>query len=159
MSQILFPLSLFVFLAVPYYLALKSNKMPDIAEINQDIPLVEELVPLNFPKITVALLNCNSLNMATVNKQTKIRKFYGHVSLKTDIIFVSDIRMCNKGGVSDIKFIRNIFSTNPYCSYNFYHHSHSSSRGVGILVKNLQIFLAQAKVEIRTPTTFCYCAP
>ncbi len=73
--------------------------------------------------------------MATVNKQTKIRKFYGIVSLKTDIIFVSDIRMCNKGGVSDIKLIKNIFSTNPYCSYNFYHHSRSSSRGVGILVK------------------------
>jgi len=135
MSQILFPLSLIVFLAVPFVLALKSNKMPEIDENNVDIPRADEPVPINFPKITVASLNCNSLNMATVNKQTKIRKFYGIVSLKTDIIFVSDIRMCNKGGVSDIKFIRNIFSTNPYCSYNFYHHSRSSSRGVGILVK------------------------
>ncbi len=85
MSQILFPLSLIVFLIVPFLLAFKSNKMPDIDEINQDIPLAEEPVPNNFPKITVASLNCNSLNMATVNKQTKIRKFYGIVSLKTDI--------------------------------------------------------------------------
>ena len=87
MSQILFPLSFIVFLVVPFLLALKSNKMPEIDENNVDIPRADEPVPINFPKITVASLNCNSLNMATVNKQTKIRKFYGIVSLKTDIIF------------------------------------------------------------------------
>jgi exonuclease III len=73
--------------------------------------------------------------MAAVNKQTRIRKFYGVVSLKSDVILVSDIRMCNKAGISDSNFIKNILSINPYCSYNFYHHSRSSSRGVGILVK------------------------
>jgi exonuclease III len=62
-------------------------------------------------------------------------KNHGIVSLKTDIIFVSDIRMCNKSGLSDLGFIKNILSINPYCSYNFYHHSRSNSRGVGILVK------------------------
>jgi hypothetical protein len=67
-------------------------------------------VPSNFPKISISAVNCNSLNMASVNKQTKIRKFYGIVSLKTDIIFVNDIRMCNKSGLRDLGFIKNILS-------------------------------------------------
>jgi hypothetical protein len=74
--------------------------------------------------------------MAAVNKQTRIRKFYGIVSLKSDVILVSDIQMCNKAGISDSNFIKNILSINPYCSYNFYHHSRSSSRGVVYLLKN-----------------------
>ncbi len=92
-------------------------------------------VPENLPKISTAILNCNSLNMACTNKQTRIRKFYGIVSLKTDIIMLNDIRMCNKGGVSDLKFITEILSVNPYCPYNFFHQSKSNNRGVGILVK------------------------
>ncbi len=106
------------------------NPAPAEPNINmQDIT-----VPENFPKKTISILNCNSLNMACTNKQTRIRKFYGTVSLKTDIIMINDIRMCNKGGVSDLKFISDILAVNPYCSYNFYHQSKSSSRGVGILV-------------------------
>ena len=118
-------------------LAHKPFTMPDPAEfVEPDNNLIELPVPSNFPKISVSSLNCNSLNMAAVNKQTRIRKFYGIVSLKSDVILVSDIRMCNKAGISDSNFIKNILSINPYCSYNFYHHSRSSSRGVGILVKN-----------------------
>ena len=80
-------------------------------------------VPMNFPAITVASLNCNSLNMSTVTKHSRLRKFYGIASLKTDIIFLSDMRMCNKAGVTDIKFITDTFAVNPHCSYNFHHHS------------------------------------
>ncbi len=48
---------------------------------------------------------------------------------------LNDIRLCNKGGVSDLKFISEILTINPNCSYNFFHQSKSNSRGVGILVK------------------------
>jgi hypothetical protein len=77
--------------------------------------MLDNTVPQNFPKISISILNCNSLNMASVNKQTRIRKFYGIVSLKSDVILFSDIRMCNKGGVSDVKFINDILAVNPYC--------------------------------------------
>jgi exonuclease III len=43
--------------------------------------------------------------------------------------------MCNKAGLTDSKFIFETFGINPHCSYNFYHHSPTNSRGVGILVK------------------------
>jgi hypothetical protein len=92
-------------------------------------------VSMNFPAITVASLNCNSLNMSTVTKHTRIRKFYGIASLKTDVILLSDMRMCNKAGLTDIKYIIDTFAVNPPCSYNFFQHSPSNSRGVGILVK------------------------
>ena len=116
--------------------------MPDIipAPAEPVYNMLDDTVPINFPKITISILNCNSLNMASVNKQTRIRKFYGIVSLKTDIILLSDIRMCNKGGVSDVKFINDILAVNPYCSYRMYHQSRSNRRGVGIRVKKTLTF-------------------
>jgi hypothetical protein len=82
---------------------------------NDDIP--------EFPQFNIACINCNSLNMATVSKNIRMRKFYGIVSLKTDIIFLSDIRLCNKSDVSDYAFANKIFATNPYGSYTFMHNS------------------------------------
>jgi len=46
-----------------------------------------------------------------------------------------DLRMCNKSGLTDAKFAHDTFATNPYCSYNFFAHSTTNSRGVGILIK------------------------
>jgi exonuclease III len=112
--------------------------MADNIDVN-DI-LVHPYVPVNFPNITVSSINCNSLNMSSATKHVRIRKFYGIVSLNTDIIFVSDIRMCNKAGQTDLPFIRDTFETNPYCSYNFYQ-SVSNKRGVGILVKKTLNFV------------------
>jgi hypothetical protein len=67
---------------------------------NDDIP--------EFPQFNIACINCNSLNMATVSKNIRMRKFYGIVSLKTEIIFLSDFRLCNKSGVSDFAFANKI---------------------------------------------------
>ncbi len=56
-----------------FSLAYKPITMPDPAEfIEPDNNLIELPVPNNFPKMTVSSLNCNSLNMAAVNKQTRI---------------------------------------------------------------------------------------
>jgi len=108
-----------------------------MANIEQEnvLPL-QNLHPVaQFPKLTFGTLNCNTLNMATVTKHVRLRKFYGIASLKTDIILLSDIRMCSRDGKTDIKFIRETFAINPHCSYNFFDQSRSNKRGVGILVK------------------------
>jgi exonuclease III len=105
------------------------------AEVQAEADHNLDFLPIEFPKITITTINCNSLNMASVNKQTRICKIYGITSLKTDIILLSDIRLCNKNGSCDMNFITNIFAVNPYCSYKLHHQSKSNQRGVGILVK------------------------
>jgi len=62
-------------------------------------------------------------------------KVYGVVKLRTDIIFLSDIRLCNSRGVSNSIKLENSLLTNPYCSYRFLAQSSSNKRGVGILIK------------------------
>jgi exonuclease III len=106
-------------------------------DVQVDLPILAENFNVRkfVPEISISAVNCNSLNMGTVTRHTRVRKFYGIVSLKTDVIFLSDIRMCNKYGITDMHFIKNTFSVNPYCSYNFYHQSLKNSRGVGILIK------------------------
>jgi exonuclease III len=63
---------------------------------------------------------------------------YGIVKLKSDLILLSDIRLNSSasGFGSVIKKIEQTFLVNPYCSYNFIYNSTTSSRGVGILIKN-----------------------
>jgi hypothetical protein len=107
-----------------------NNQVQDVeAEILENDDIME------FPQFNIACINCNYLNMATVAKNIRMRKFYGIVSLKTDIIFISDIRLCNKSGVGDYAFANKIFATNTYGSYTFLHNSRKNCRGVGILVK------------------------
>jgi exonuclease III len=104
--------------------------------VQNDLNLLQpEINVPSFPKITISSVNCNSLNMATTTKHVRMRKFYGICSLKTDIIFLSDLRLCNKSGATDMKFVNKIFAVNPYCSYRFFSQSTKNCRGVGILVK------------------------
>ncbi len=63
-------------------------------------------------------------------------KIYGIAKLKTDVIFISDVRLCNARGVSNQQNISNTLRTNPYCSYSCHFKSKSNKRGVGILIKN-----------------------
>jgi len=115
--------------------------MEDFAN-NANITANDNANQVSFPKITISAINCNTFNMATVAKHIRIRKFYGISSLKTDIIFVSDIRMCNKNGFTDMKFIRETFAVNPHCSYNIVHQSTKNCRGVCILVKKTLNFIS-----------------
>jgi exonuclease III len=88
------------------------------------------------PKITFASVNCNSLNMSSIGSLNHLLKVYGVTSLKADIVFLSDIRLCNQAGISNISELNSSFRTNPHCSYRFFHNSHSNKRGVGILIKH-----------------------
>ena len=89
----------------------------------------------HLPPLSVSSINCNSLNMSVTSKQNQIRKIYGIVKLKTDIIFLSDVRICNRNLVNGISDILRVFQINPYQSYNFLYNSSSNKRGVGILTK------------------------
>ena len=73
--------------------------------------------------------------MSTLGTANHLLKVHGIVSIKSDIILLSDIRLCNAAGVSNSQEVINSFRTNPYCSYNFHSNSHKNKRGVGILLK------------------------
>jgi hypothetical protein len=125
----------FFTLCLLYFIPLASPNSKSIMA-KPDINLLPDISDnVDFPCITFAAINVNSLNMATVTKHLRLRKFYGICSLKTDIILVSDIRMCNRSGLPDLKFINETFAVNPHCSYNFFPLSSTNSRGVGVLVK------------------------
>jgi hypothetical protein len=65
-------------------------------------------------------------------------KLYSIVKLKSDVIFLSDIRLPNGNVQNDsaTQKISNTFLVNPYCAYNCYFNSSGNSRGVGILIKH-----------------------
>jgi hypothetical protein len=96
--------------------------------------------PSTAPKISYAAINCNSLNMSTLGSDNHLLKIHGIVSLKTDIIFLSDIRLCNSSGTSNISAVTESFRFNPYCAYRLISHSNSNKRGVGILIKHTLSF-------------------
>ena len=100
----------------------------------------------NFPELSIASVNCNSLNMSVTSKINQTKKIYGITKLKTDLIFLSDIRLCNKNLVSASNDFTKIFRTNPYCSYNFFFHSSRNKRGVGMLIKSNITFSEEARV-------------
>jgi hypothetical protein len=134
----IFAFSLFVLPLIAS--ALKSDCVMDNVQV--DLPILAENFNVRklVPEISISAVNCNSLNMGTVTRHTRVRKFYGIVSLRSDIIFLSDIRMCNKNGTTDMHFIKNTFAVNPYCSYNFYYQSQKNSRGVSILIKKSIVY-------------------
>jgi hypothetical protein len=135
-EKIIFPLIFTVTVLLYFFQCpnLDSTNMIEPVPDDDFNMLPAEITFAEFPSICVSSINCNSLNMSTVTKHVRLRKFYGICSLKSDIIFMCDLRMCNKSGLTDAKFAYDTFATNPYCSYNFFPHS-TNSRGVGILVK------------------------
>jgi len=74
--------------------------------------------------------------MSTFGSVNHRKKIYGIVGLQTDLIFLSDIRLCNADGISNSNELRNSFRCNPIEQYKFYGHSRSNKRGVGILIKH-----------------------
>jgi exonuclease III len=89
-----------------------------------------------FPKISISSINCNSLNASNLGTLTHKLKIYGITRLQTDFITLSDIRLCNSKGVSNVSDISDSVRINPYGSYKLLHNSVLNKRGVGILYKN-----------------------
>jgi exonuclease III len=89
-----------------------------------------------FSGLDFACINVNSLNMSAGNKPQQMRKIYGIVKLKTDVIFMSDVRISNRNLVCSSNDVAYNFCNNSICSYKSFFHSTSNKRGVGILIKN-----------------------
>jgi len=99
----------------------------------------------NIDNLTFASINCNSLNMSSSSKLLQHAKLYGAAKLKTDVIFLSDIRLSNRNLVSNFNNIATIFRVNPYASYRFLHNSTQNKRGTGILIKHDIPFTERAR--------------
>ncbi len=69
------------------------------------------------PQVTISAQNCNSLNVSTeCDKQ--LAKLIAITDLRTDIIFLSDIRL-NKG-TAQLEKITKIFACNSNKNYKFF---------------------------------------
>jgi hypothetical protein len=82
----------------------------------------------NNEHFTISCLNCNSLNMSNSAKWNQCIKIYGIAKLKSDIIFLSDVRISNKNLVSASDDISKMFLNNPYEKYNVYFNSSKNKR-------------------------------
>jgi len=85
---------------------------------------------INVPKISFGLLNVRSLNISTKNENTN-KKLHSIGEMKSDIIFLSDIRLNSTVQHAAINDLKKRFGLK---GYNFYFNSPISSRGVGILI-------------------------
>ena len=92
---------------LPYILSL-------VRPVSPPLPKMLLLDNLSFSSI-----NCNSLNMSQCTSQIQKLKIYGIVKLRTDFIFLSDIRMVCKNKSSMVSTVTDIFKINPYKSYKF----------------------------------------
>ena len=83
----------------------------------------------------MAIQNCNSLNLAgiTMNYDTKITAI---TSVRTDLIFLSDVRIVNSQGIRNDERVFNYFRDSKECSYYAILHSSMNARGVGILISH-----------------------
>ena len=85
--------------------------------------------------------------MSVTSKSNQIKKIYGITKLNKDIIFLSDIRLCNKNLILASNDCSKIFMVNPYSSYKFVFQSSRNKRGVGILFKNAISISEEARVS------------
>jgi exonuclease III len=85
------------------------------------------------PSFTVSSQNCNSLNLSGTSSNLDA-KLEAITAIKTDIIFLSDIRLTNARGVQGSERIRKYLRDNRNRAYEFYHNSPSNGRGVAILI-------------------------
>jgi hypothetical protein len=73
--------------------------------------------------------------MSSAGKMNQTLKIYGITKLRTDVVFLSDIRVKNKNLVSAEEDLKRMFLHNPYGQYDFWCNSTSIKRGVGVLIK------------------------
>jgi len=85
--------------------------------------------------LTFSSQNVNSLNLTGPSKNLDA-KVAAITSTKSDIIFLSDVRLVNPQGVNNDFRVATAFKDSKNRSYSMYHNSKKNSRGVVILVGN-----------------------
>ena len=134
---------------IPKHICTYSDRVYTSILNNTSMQNVDSIIP----QITVTSLNCNLLNMSSTGSLNHKMKMYGITRLRSDIIFLSDIRLSNSENVSTSLQASLSFRTNPYGSYISYFNSSMNRRGVGILLKNACSFLVLS--EARDPGENC----
>jgi exonuclease III len=86
--------------------------------------------------LSFACQNCNSLNMSHSSIHNQRQKIDAIAGLKTDVIFLSDLRLGNKNLTSVKGDIINLFRVNNCKSYSLISNSTRNKRGVGILISS-----------------------
>ena len=102
---------------------------------------------ISIKDLSFSCINCNSLNMSDSRKGLQKNKVYGIAKLKSDIIFLSDVRMSSRNKISSFSDISTAFRINPYNSYKLLYNSSMNKRGVGILIKHDILFTEAAREE------------
>jgi len=87
----------------------------------------------NFPALTISAQNCNSLNIST-NCPKQATKLSAILDYKSDLIFVSDIRLNNN--LENIRDIESCLLSATRTQYKFIYNSSKNKRGVGILINS-----------------------
>ena len=101
-----------------------------------------------FNNLSVSAQNCNSLNLTGVS--TNLESKIGAItSVKSDLIFISDIRLVSSNGISNEERVRTAIRDSKYRSYEGYFNSNKNSRGVGILVANdINFTIIEQKIDL-----------
>jgi len=100
--------------------------------------------------LSASIQNVRSLNISTKNDIT-LQKILAICSVKTDLIFLSDIRMNSAKQVSALHDLKKLFF---FKGYELFHNSTTASRGVGILVKR-EIIPENFEILAQTGTRDC----
>jgi exonuclease III len=107
-----------------------SFSHPFIAvSVNTVIKMQENLPQNGLSGIKFSSLNVNSLNISHSNQPMQLRKLFGILKLKSDIIFSRNL-------VSSKDDILRLLQNNVYGSYSAIFNSSKNKRGVGILINN-----------------------
>jgi exonuclease III len=97
--------------------------------------------------IRVSSLNVNSLNMSHSNQPLQLRKIFGILKLKSDIILIQDVRISNRNLVNSKDDLVRIFQNNVYGSFTVILNSTKNKRGVAILINNNLSFSEEETVR------------
>jgi exonuclease III len=86
--------------------------------------------------------------MSAAGKNNQYLKLYGITKLRTDVIFMADIRLKSRNLVSCDNDVEQMFLHNPYGSYASYFNSNNNKRGVGIFIKkNLNVSVLTSRSD------------
>jgi exonuclease III len=96
-----------------------------------------------FPALTISAQNCLSLNISTKSNKTDL-KILAVTKSANDIVLLSDIRLNSTKQSASLHDLEKKFRLK---GYNFIHNSKSSSRGVGILLKNTLLYTIHSTVQ------------
>jgi len=87
--------------------------------------------PFQYLGISLGIQNVRSMNISTKNDLTT-QKILAICNIKTDIIFLSDLRLNSNKQISAVHDLEKKFFFN---GYKLHHNSRASIRGVGILIR------------------------